>query len=98
MDVSKKAPDRRTKLTKLINPKTDGNEDAKEKHEPEEDEFGYALAEVDEKATFHLRCKDPYGFWYVTAVKGKTPEIFNQAFTSRVDAERAITLYLNRKK
>ena len=98
MDASNKPADRRQKLTKLINPKTDGNEDLREKHEPDEDEFSYALAEVDEKATFHLRCKDPYGFWYVTAVKGKTPEVFNQAFTSRVEAERAIKIYLNKKK
>lgn len=48
--------------------------------------------------TFTAVCSDPYGFWEVNVPKGPTPKEFQGTFTSLFEVERAIHLYLERKK
>lgn len=47
----------------------------------------------------HIRCEDPYGFWRIFYVNGRTPEaIKSQRFTSAGRAEQALSAYLEKEK
>lgn len=53
--------------------------------------------EVDGKEVTATRV-DPYGFLYLTQVKGTLPEKYTGAYTSTSEVERAIKEYTNEKQ
>lgn len=45
----------------------------------------------------YLERQDPYGFWYFRLDKGQIPEWMRGAYTTVIDAERALTKYLEER-
>lgn len=45
--------------------------------------------------TFLVKPVDPFGFWYISLPKGKTPNDLNGAYTSLLEAEKAIKNYVD---
>lgn len=50
---------------------------------------------VNEKLSLFAECRDPFGFWYVTASVGKVSDQLSGAFTSYDYARDAITGYID---
>lgn len=51
------------------------------------------------KTAYKIECKDPYGFWYISAVKGgRMPEALSGTYTTYSLAQQAIDIYANAKK
>lgn len=57
----------------------------------------YRKIEV-EGNVIHIRCEDPYGFWYVSVEKGTIPDRLKGAYTSFDQALRDVNLWLKDKK
>lgn len=93
------AASKKTKLTDMINPKMDGNEDYREPEPIEDDEgnlvIGRRIVKA-EKQEFELQSIDPTGFWRVVTKKGNVPLELSGMYTSPVIARRAIESYLGR--
>jgi hypothetical protein len=91
------------KLTQLVNPMTDGNENLR-LEETLEDEEGNPMisrrivVDQNEKPIFEVRSFDPTGFWRIFAKKGKLPEELSGLYTSQMRAQRDIEAYLRNKK
>ena len=94
MVVSKK----QTKLSEMINPKMDGNEDLREADPIEDDEGNLVIGRrivKTEKQEFELQSVDPTGFWKVVTKKGTVPLELSGMYTSPVIARKAIESYVN---
>lgn len=46
----------------------------------------------------HIRCEDPYGFWYVTVEKGSIPDFLKGSYTSFDLALKDVNRWLRNKK
>ncbi len=51
-----------------------------------------------ENNTVHIKCEDPYGFWYISLSKGQVPEKLKGAYTSFDQALREVNFWLKHKK
>ena len=100
MDVSRtlQNPAKKTKLTEMINTKTD-EVDLKVSQETEDEEgnaiIGKRVVKTD-KADFELQSLDPTGFIKIKAKKGKVPEELAGLYTTPFGAQRAIEAYVNK--
>jgi len=92
---------------KVINPLSDGNQHLREVPEGEVEEItrtpgtkkygitNHRLVEIGERR-FRLNCHDPYGFWYIVPQTGGVlPDKLKGSFTSVLEAEKALTVYIN---
>ena len=57
----------------------------------------YRKIEIDGN-TVHIRCEDPYGFWYISVSKGQIPEKLKGSYTSFDQAFRDVNTWLKDKK
>lgn len=46
----------------------------------------------------HIKCEDPYGFWYVSLQKGQVPDKLKGAYTTFEKALSDVNLWLRNKK
>lgn len=61
-----------------------------------EDEIGRREIEV-AGSVFTAIATDPFGFFHVKSKKGPVPKELSGQYTSAIEAERAITIYMNKK-
>lgn len=47
---------------------------------------------------YEIKRKDPFGFWSIRAIKGRTPNILDGTYTSPAKAIKEIDVYLKNKK
>jgi hypothetical protein len=45
----------------------------------------------------HIKCEDPFGFWYITFERGGPPKEMRGAYTTLGNALKDINKYLNKK-
>jgi hypothetical protein len=62
-------------------------------------EYGgkFRKIEMDNGNTCHIRCQDPYGFWYISLERGNLPERMKGSYTSFDLALRAVNMWLKDK-
>lgn len=46
----------------------------------------------------HIKCEDPYGFWYISLEKGQVPEKLKGSYTTFDLAFRDVKIWLANKK
>lgn len=94
-------PGQRTKLTEMINTKTDDVE-LNTSEDTEDDEgnaiIGKRVVLTDTKLKFELQSLDPTGFIKIKVNKGQVPEELSGMYTTPFGAQRAIEAYLNKQR
>lgn len=87
------------KKVKTKNPKTDDfiTTNQRIEYEPEDDEMGRRIVEVDGEEKFTVVQKDPFALWYIKNKSNKVPKQLSGMFTSIGEAEKAINSFVNAK-
>lgn len=62
----------------------------------QEDEGKVKFKDYDGKV-FKVECKDPYGFWHITPMKGQTPKELSGVYTSYGIAKRDLDSYMQKQ-
>ena len=92
----------------IVNPNSSGNEDLRAEYTSAEvvtrtpglkkhgitDRRLVSIAGKD----YEFQRRDQYGFWYIQPMKGRLPEALAGVYTSPMEAEQALTRYINSQK
>lgn len=57
----------------------------------------YRKIEMDNGNVCHIKCEDPYGFWYISLDKGQVPNRCKGSYTSFDAALRDVNVWLRSK-
>ena len=57
----------------------------------------YRMFEYESGGAYKIECRDPYGFWYITSMKGPCPDELAGTYTSLYTAEKALEGYIGRR-